>query len=379
MEVTGLAGEQGRNAGVDRSAAMPILAAIRRDLKDKRSFAGWGVLLNLHLTPETLELGRTLHEGGARVLFMPANRNPAPPEIERRAGAVGEVLSSSEAIAALRSEPVGTLVIEGNGRIFSRLQEGGNLPPVLAAVHGLSMHTSSGGRKVDATDPESLRVAVVAVYRDRLKTELETGLGSSQSTAAAVLSALRRPIAGRSALVVGFGGVGRGIARTLRALGARVRVAEIGPEARLTAHLEGFPQVELPEGLAGVDLCLTATGLAGVIGPAALALARDGLTLATVGDCPEEIDVSGCEPCGGGALSATFRTPGGAVVRLLAGGIQVNHVLARGNPCELIDLSFGLHVLCLRWLVEARPAPGLFLPPRNARDWVASLYVTAWG
>ncbi|MCP4655048.1 MAG: hypothetical protein GY856_06470, partial [bacterium] len=221
---------------------MQSLARLRQTFGREKALAGSTVLLNMHLTPETLALGRVLRAGGARLIFLPSNRNPAPPEIVREAEDDGRVLAGAQELAAVDWRATAPcLVVEGNGRIFRELHrpEDSGLP-VGEGIVAISEHTSGGGRMVDRFDGDRLRVPVVAVYRDRLKTRLETGLGTSQTVVAALIRGLRRPVAGRRTVVIGFGHVGRGVATSLRTLGARLLVVDVRGEALLEARLAGF-------------------------------------------------------------------------------------------------------------------------------------------
>ncbi|HEX3128035.1 MAG TPA: NAD(P)-dependent oxidoreductase [Thermoanaerobaculia bacterium] len=352
------------------------LARVREVFSAGRPLAGWTVLLHMHLTRETLALGEVLAAGGACPVFLPSNRNPAPDAVCRDARGLGVLLDSlGEVPGAIGTAQ--TLVVEGNGRVFEELHR--DPPsPLDGRVAGISEHTSGGGRIVDRFDPSGIRVPVVAVYNDPLKAELETGLGTSQTVLAALLRGLGRPVAGRRAVVIGYGNVGRGVARCLRILGARVTVVETAGAARLQARLAGFPLADLANCLPEAELCLTTTGSDGVITADHLAAVREGLVLANVSNRPKEIDLAGCDRIGAEPPEAAgpfsfWSCGGGPVFGLLGGGLQVNHVLEEGNPEELMDLSFTLHALVLRWLAAERPAPGLHPIPDRLRQAAAEL------
>lgn len=357
---------------------MPALAALGEEFAEQRPLSDRRVLLHMHLTTETVTLGEVLHRAGAEVVYLPSNRQPAPAVIETLARLRGRVLGGEDDLALLDVRQ--TLVVEGNGRIFRGVQAGRRPTGFFRSVQGISEHTSGGGRTVDAAAPDRLRVPVVAVYREPLKAELETGLGTSQSVAAALLRGLGRPLAGRALMVIGFGRVGRGVARTVRTLGARVTVADTAAEARLRAHLDGFAVRDPAEAIAGAEICITATGMPGVVNAELLAGARVGLTLANVSNHPEEIDLAGCRRVGESGVLSFWQVPaGGPRIALLGGGLQVNHTVEQGNPAELMDLSFAVHALVLTWLRITDPPPAVYSVPAEVRERAAALHLQRSG
>lgn len=342
---------------------MPGLASLAGRFARQRPLAGFTVLVNMHLSEETASLGEALARGGARLSYLNSGREPPTPRTARRLAAHGgQVLPALEAL----DEPGPVLVVEGNGRVFTALH--GETPPAeaLGRVVGISEHTSGGGRLVDAFEAGGGRASapVVAVYRTPLKTTLETGLGTSQTAASALLRGLGAPVAGRRVAVVGYGHVGRGVARTLRTLGAQVVVVETRAEAELEAVLAGFAVAPLEQAVAESEIVITATGRSSLVAAPLLETARDSLVLATLGNRPDEIDTAGCAREGeaSGGLAA-WRTPGGRRFSVLGGGTQLNHAIGRGNPPELMDLSLSLHGLVLEWLATTRPPPGVQNPP----------------
>jgi len=369
---------------------MAVLGRISTRFGRERPLRDWSVVLHMHLTDETVTLGACLRAGGAAVWYLPLNRNPAPPRIveEARAsnaGVVADVQELERAVAAAPGRPPRVLVVEENGRFFQLVHQRAHDRPDDAAIArciaGISEHTAGGGRHVDAyasDDRAAFTVPVVAVYQEPLKSELETGLGTSQSTAAAILRGLGAPLSGRRVLVIGYGNVGKGVARTLAALGACVRVTDIVAERCLAARLVGLAPVELLAGLADAELCVTTTGVSSVLDAGLLERCRDGVRLANVSNKPDEIDLRGCERIARAEPARTlWRTPGGKTVELLGDGLQVNHVVGSGSPASLMDLSFSLHALVLEWLAAEPRPPSRLAVPTAIRERVATLALDA--
>jgi adenosylhomocysteinase len=343
----------------------------------ERPFQGHEVLLHMHLTSETAKLGEILTVGGGEVFYLDSGRTAVPPNvascIEAFGGRILKSPSKLNQLAATDGPPI--LVVEGNGRIFSAVHSRERSSGWLTRVRGISEHTSGGGRKIDEFEQTGARacVPVVAVYRSRLKTQLETGLGTAQSTAAALLRALGVPLAGRRICVIGFGNVGQGLAHLLRTLGARLLIVEIRSEAKLQAALAGYELATVPTALAASEIAVTTTGQSSIVTASALDGAREDIVLGNVSNCPDEIDMTGCTSAGmDGPGIEIFFTPSGRRVMLLGDGVQINHVFERGNPAEVMDLSFSLHALVLEWLVRETPVDGIYDAPRQLREQAAA-------
>lgn len=374
-----LASQEAQIAGPARPGrGMPGLAALASRFAVDRPLDGYDVLLNLHLSDETARLGETLACGGASVVYLNSGViQPSAHTLRLIAARQGRVLGGLDDLP-LAQRPM--LVVEGNGRVFSAIHADARPPPAMERIRAISVHTSGGGHKVDAFEAAGgrMRVPIVAVYRSALKAKLETGLGTAQSAAAALLRGLGAPVSGRRVAIVGFGNVGRGLARILRTLGARLSIVEARPEAALEAVLGGYAVLSLTAALPRAEIVVTTTGNSGVITAEALEHAREDQVLATLGDRPDEIDIAGCQREGQRSPHlAAWRTPGGRRFWLLGGGVQLNHVIGRGNPAELMDLSFSLHALSLAWLAATRLAPGVAPPPLALREEAARLCLEA--
>ena len=365
----------------DLFAAMPGLRSLNDTFRRSRPLSEWGVLLHMHMTPETVALGNVLNSGGAQVVYLPSNRNDSSViAINAISSHGGKILENELELTDLVHDSLQSnlpfLVVEGNGRMFTATHEDGFAQPFFKLVRGISEHTSSGGYVVDAFEPSQFVVPVVAVYRNLLKTSLESGLGTAQTVAAALLRGIGHPVAGRRVGVVGFGNVGIGVAQVLRTLGAQITVVDRRHERCLLAHMAGFSVASLREAITVADICVTATGTASVITSHILERAREGLVIANISNRPDEIDLTGCRPCG--AITnqlVSWQTPGKKRFLVLGAGIQVNHAVERGNPAELMDVSFSLHALVLRWLTMTTLTPGVYEVPEDLTEEVSRLIV----
>src|SRR5205085_4752425 len=158
--------------------------------------------------------------------------------------------------------------------------------------------------------------------------------------------------------VVGYGWVGRGVARYAAGNGARATVVEIDPVKALEAYMDGH-RVAGAEALADADVVVTTTGGVGVLGPDALALLKDGAILANAGHDDREIDVEALGPGEEVRPGVTrHELGGGRAVYLLVQGRLVNIAGADGHPVEIMDLSFSVQALAAHLHASTPLPPG---------------------
>jgi adenosylhomocysteinase len=184
--------------------------------------------------------------------------------------------------------------------------------------------------------------------------------GTGQSTLTAVLALTNLLAAGREFCVIGYGWVGKGLARTAHGLGGRVTVVEIDPVRALTAHMDGFRVAPLAVALPDADVVLTATGLVEAVGAEALGHLKDGVVLANAGHHDREIDVDALGPGEEVRPGITrHELPGGRRAYLLVQGRLVNIAGADGHPVEIMDLSFSVQALAAHLIAAGGLAPGV--------------------
>jgi len=217
---------------------------------------------------------------------------------------------------------------------------------------GACESTSTGALRLRAAQQaDSLGVPVFAITQSAAKRLYDDLHGTGQSVLDALLRTTNLLLAGRVAVVAGYGACGRGIATRLRALGARVVVTEISPQAALEASLDGMAVRPMIEAITEADLVVTATGSRDVVTEQHLALAKEGVILANGGHFDVEIDAewlrSSCNgtPVRPGLMS--YELPSGQHVLLVADGRVVNLAAAEGHPPAVMDVTFATVVLCL--------------------------------
>jgi adenosylhomocysteinase len=193
--------------------------------------------------------------------------------------------------------------------------------------------------------------------------------GTGQSTIAAILRLTNLAAAGKRFCVVGYGWVGKGLARYAEGQGGKVTVVEIDPVPALEAHLDGHRVAPLEEALPDADVVITGTGVVEALGAEHLRYLKPGALLANAGHHDREIDVAALGPGEEVRAGVTRHEVDGKPVYLLAGGHLVNISGADGHPVEIMDLSFSVQALSAHLIASRELAPGLQkLPPELDRE-----------
>jgi adenosylhomocysteinase len=251
-------------------------------------------------------------------------------------------------------------------------------------LRGVSEETTTGVARLRALAAEGkLSFPAIAANDARCKHMFDNPYGTGQTTLTAILALTNVLAAGREFCVVGYGWVGKGVARAADGLGGRVTVVEIDPVRALTAHMDGFRVVPLARALPDADVVVTATGLIEAVPGDALGLLKDGVVLANAGHHDREIDVAALARLADETIDArpgvrTYVTDGKRA-HVLVDGALVNIAGLDGNPVEIMDLSFSVQALSAHLLVSGQLAPGLTSFPAELDDLIARTKLATLG
>lgn len=369
---------------IDWAAAWsPVLNRVRERLRDDGTVKGRRIGVILPLEPKTAYLGVMLVEAGAEVaLACPAPlvkddvaaglvergvevfaRSDASPEREREFFA--EVL-------ARRPE----VLIDDRAELIRMAHT--THREALEDLRGATEQTTSGVRELRAMARDgALAVPCIAGNDARSKYLFDNRYGSGQSVIQGILDATNLLMAGKVVLVVGYGWVGKGIARRARGMGGRVVVAEVDPFAALEAHHDGFDVEPLLEACRRADFVVTATGTRHVLGAEAFEQLRDGAIVSNAGGIDDEIDMEGLRRRAAEVREARppyvvehVLEPGRSIF-VVGGGRVVNLSASEGHPVQIMDLSFSVQALAARHLLlhGEELGPGVHpLPPEIDED-----------
>jgi adenosylhomocysteinase len=360
---------------------MAVLRAFGDRLADG-ALRGRRVAVVVHLEAKTACLALALREAGAEVVA--AGSNPLSTqdavcaalaaggvEVFARHG-VGPEEFTADLLALAQTEP--EIVIDDGAELTRRLAQ--HRPEAYERLLGVSEETTTGVARLRALEAEErLPFPAVAANDARCKHMFDNPYGTGQTALTAVLALTNVLAAGREFCIVGYGWVGKGLARAAAGLGARVTVVEIDPVRALTAHMDGHRVASLAQALPDADVVITATGLTEAVPAEAFELLKSGVVLANAGHHDREIDVPALEAAAESSVDARpgVRTYvlGGRRLHVLVEGALVNIAGLDGNPIEIMDLSFSVQALSVHHLASASLPPGVHDFPAELDDLIA--------
>jgi adenosylhomocysteinase len=363
---------------------MPVLNTVRDQLLEEGSVRGRRLAVILPVEPKTAYLAAVLKEAGAdvTVAFQGAMvhddvadelRGRGVEVFARRGSTHEEELGYFEEVLKRRPE----VVIDDRADVI-RLAHTTH-PEVLQDLIGASEETTSGVLALRAMEADgTLLVPCIAANDARCKYLFDNRYGSGQSTVFAVADSTNLLIAGKKLAVIGYGWVGKGVARRARGLGAEVIVCEVDPFAALEAFHDGFDVLTVEAACAVADIVMTATGTRGSLPPAAIERLRDGALLANTGGIDDEFSV----PLLRERATETrivrehveeFVLDEGRSVFVVGDGVVVNLAAGEGHPVEIMDLTFAVQALAARYLLEhgAGLEPKVHLLPHEIDEGIA--------
>jgi adenosylhomocysteinase len=364
-----------------------LLNSIGDEFERTRPFDGLTIGTGIHLEAKGVALMLVLQRGGAHVIST-GNLNSTQPGalaylrahgVETVGGptqSVDERLGWIDQILARKPH----LILDNGGDMFVRWLE-----RPYDGLRGGTEETTSG-RILLAPLRARLRMPILVINDSPIKQFAENRHAVGQSTIESFLRLTNMATNGRRVVVLGYGGVGKGLALNFRNNHAQVSVLDLDPVLRMEALWDGFAVPDREEALAAADIVVTATAATAVIGAADLAVLKDGAILVNVGHLPVELDVPGMAesplverhtPTDDGI--STFHLRDGRAIHLLTDGHMVNLAGPRplGNTIESMDIGFSLQVRCLEAVATGAVGPesSVVPVPRSIDEWVAGAYV----
>jgi adenosylhomocysteinase len=258
---------------------------------------------------------------------------------------------------------------------------------LLPGVIGGCEETTTGVHRLHAMAREgNLKFPVIAVNDTPMKRFFDNVHGTGESALTAIMVTTNVLIAGKYVVIAGYGFCGRGLARKVHGLGARVIVTEVDPRRALEAYMDGYAVMTMDQAAVIGDIFVTTTGNAGVITDRQFRLMKNGAILANAGHFNIEIDVQWLETHADRVErrdGIDTYILGNRAIHLLAEGRLVNLAIPKGmgHPIEVMDLSFALQALCARYILTAGRSlkPGVYDVPAVIDDRVARMKLAALG
>ena len=388
-----LAGFGEREIAIARSE-MPGLMALKAEYGKDKPLAGARIAGCLHMTVQTAVLIETLLELGAQVRWSSCNRlstqDHAAAAMARRGVPVFAWKGETEeeyvhCIDRTINGPGGwapNLLLDDGGDLTRIVHE--EHPALAAELLGLSEETTTGVHRLYQMQEEgALACPAMNVNDSVTKSKFDNLYGCRESLVDGIKRATDVMVAGKIAVVCGYGDVGKGCAQSLKGLGARVWITEIDPICALQAAMEGYRVVTMDEACSEADIFVTATGNRGVITYAHMERMKDQAILCNIGHFDVEIDVASLAGCDFEEIKPQVDHvifPDGKRLILLAKGRLVNLSCATGHPSFVMSASFTNQVLAQIELLTRRDyANRVYVLPRRLDEKVARLHLPKLG
>lgn len=361
---------------------MALLNGIEERFREEQPFKGLRIALSVHLEAKTAYLCKVLRAGGAEMFVT--GSNPLSTQDDVAAALVHDGMSvfavhgASEEVfrdclkQVLLAEP--DIIIDDGGDLVTLLHS--ELRHLIPKVRGGCEETTTGIHRLLAMQKDgTLRFPMFAVNDAQCKHLFDNRYGTGQSVFDGIDRTTNLIVAGKTAVVAGYGWCGRGVAMRAKGLGARVIVTEIDPVKAIEAVMDGFTVMQMADAAKLGDLFITVTGMRDVITEEHMRSMKNGALLCNAGHFDVEIDVARLKEIAVETRAMKpnimgYRLDNGNWLYLLAEGRLVNLASGDGHPAEIMDMSFAIQALCARELAVN--------PPKEARVYAVPNEIDAY-
>jgi adenosylhomocysteinase len=259
-------------------------------------------------------------------------------------------------------------------------------PELLAGIVGVSEETTTGIHRIkEAIEQGKFKLRAINVNDSVTKTKFDNLYGCRESLVDSIKRATDVMIAGKVAVVCGFGDVGKGSAQALRALSAQVWVTEVDPICALQAAMEGFRVVDMDQACREADIFVTATGNVNVIKVQHMLQMKENSIVCNIGHFDSEIDIAGLADAKWVEIKPQVdhvTMSNGRKIIILAKGRLVNLGCATGHPSFVMSNSFTNQVIAQieLWTNSQKYEVGqMYVLPKHLDEKVARLHLNKIG
>jgi adenosylhomocysteinase len=351
-------------------AHMPVLNRIREQFAKEQPFRGLKVAISLHLEAKTAYLAKVVQAGGAEVAIC--GSNPLSTQDDICAALVEDGITvfakynpdpveyKQLLVKTLETKP--DLIIDDGGDLVSILHA--ERPDLLAQVRGGAEETTTGILRLRAMEKDGqLKFPMVAVNDAFCKYLFDNRYGTGQSVWDGINRTTNLVAAGKTVVVAGYGWCGKGVAMRAKGLGSNVVVTEVDAIKAVEAYMDGFTVLPMLEAAKIGDYFVTVTGNRDIIRGEHYRVMKDGAILCNAGHFDVEVNKPELD-----ALTVAKRTVrrnieeyklgDGRKIYLLAEGRLVNLAAGDGHPAEIMDMTFALQAMSLKYVNEQYKAIG---------------------
>lgn len=378
-------------------AEMPGLMAIREEYGPKKPLKNARIAGCLHMTIQTAVLIETLTELGAQVSWSSCNIFSTQ---DHAAAAIAKAGIPVYAWKGMNDQEFDWCIeqtlfaFEGGEPLNMILDDGGDLtnmvldrfPELVPNIKGISEETTTGvHRLIERMEKGTLPLPAINVNDSVTKSKFDNKYGCKESLVDSIRRATDVMIAGKVAVVGGYGDVGKGSAASLRGAGARVIITEIDPICALQAAMDGFAVKKMDDAVKEADIVVTATGNFKIIADRHFKSMKDKTIVCNIGHFDNEIDVAWLNK---NTKKDTIKPQvdiytldNGNQIILLAEGRLVNLGCAMGHPSFVMSNSFSNQVLAQLelWNNTDQYENKVYMLPKHLDEKVAALHLKKIG
>ncbi len=374
---------------------MPGLMALRDEYKNSKPLEGAKIVGCLHMTIQTAVLIETLVYLGATVRWSSCNIFSTQDHAAAAIAAKGipvfawKGMTEEEfwwCIEKTLEGPDGwkpNMILDDGGDATKIIHE--KYPKMLEEILGLSEETTTGVHRLKEMEKNgTLKVPAINVNDSVTKSKFDNLYGCKESLVDGIRRGTDVMMAGKVAVVAGYGDVGKGSAASLRGAGARVCVTEIDPINALQAAMEGYEVVTMDDACKYGDIFVTATGNLDVITQDHMRQMRDRAIVCNIGHFDNEIQTEALQNYKSDEIKPQVREvefPDGKKILLLSEGRLVNLGNATGHPSFVMSASFTNQVLAQieLWKNSKSYENKVYVLPKHLDEKVASLHLKKVG
>jgi adenosylhomocysteinase len=379
-------------------AEMPGLMALREEYGKSKPLAGARIAGCLHMTIQTAVLIETLKELGAEVTWSSCNIFSTQ---DHAAAAIAAANIPVFAWKGMNEKEFDWCIeqtlfaFEGGKPLNMILDDGGDLtnmvldkfPELVSGIKGLSEETTTGVHRLyERMKKGTLPMPAININDSVTKSKFDNKYGCKESLVDAIRRATDVMLAGKVAVVAGYGDVGKGSAASLRGAGVRVIVTEIDPICALQAAMDGFEVKKMEDAVSRADIIVTATGNKDIISGVHFKKMKDKAIVCNIGHFDNEIDMAWLNKNYGNTKveikpQVDLYNVNGNDVIVLAEGRLVNLGCATGHPSFVMSNSFTNQTLAQLelWTNTDAYENKVYMLPKHLDEKVAMLHLAKIG
>lgn len=343
---------------------MPALSQIEKQFEEEQPFKGLRIAVSVHLEAKTANLGLVLAKGGAEVYLTGCNPLSTQDDVAAAVAEMGIETFGKYGVSAEEYEDLLAatlachphLIVDDGGDLINLL--GGRCKEYADCLIGGCEETTTGIHRLKAREREGvLPCPMMAVNDAKAKHYYDNKYGTGQSVWTAIMDTTNLIVAGKTVVVAGYGWCGKGTAMRAKGMGADVIVTEVDPFKALDATMDGFRIMPMDEAAKYGDIFVTVTGCKDVIVKRHFDVMKDNAILCNAGHFDCEVDIAtlrkeavSIEERRNNIVGYTMAD--GRTFNVLGEGRLVNLACGMGHPAEIMDMSFAVQALSLKWMSD---------------------------